>query len=182
MKTYLFSLLATVFLFSCSSIKVANVTTAPGTDFRQYKTFGFYELEASGDTVSIHFAERVGYLKDAVTVEMTQRGFTASARPDLLINIGIVVKEEIQTRKTDWQTDGRYTYVGQRNYKWESREIEVGRYRRGAVTLHMVDAAKNTLLWQGTVKGIMPDAEKNLPKAVAAGMKELFLQFPVPVQ
>lgn len=182
MKTYLFSLLATVFLFACSSIKVANVTTAPGTDFRQYKTFGFYELEASGDTVSIHFAERAGYLKDAVTAEMVQRGFTASARPDLLINIGIVVKEEIQTRKTDWQTDGRYTYVGQRNYKWESKEIEVGRYRRGAVTLHMVDAAKNTLLWQGTVKGIMPDAEKNLPKAVAAGMKELFLQFPVPVQ
>lgn len=182
MKTSLFIIPAMFFLFACSSIKVANVTTAPGTDFKQYKTFGFYELQASGDTVSIHFTERVGYLKDAISAEMTGRGFTASARPDLLINIGIVVKEEIQTRTTNWQTDGRYTYVGQRNYKWESKEIEVGRYRRGAVTLHMVDAAKNTLLWEGTVKGIMPDAEKNLPKAVTAGIKELFLQFPVSMQ
>lgn len=182
MKTSLFIIPAIFFLFACSSIKVANVTTAPGTDFKQYKTFGFYELQASGDTVSIHFTERVGYLKDAISAEMTGRGFTASARPNLLINIGIVVKEEIQTRTTNWQTDGRYTYVGQRNYKWQSKEIEVGRYRKGAATLHIVDAAKSTLLWEGTVNGIMPDDEKNLPKVVAEGMKELFLQFPVPLQ
>jgi hypothetical protein len=174
-----FLLIAAMSITACTTTRVANVETAPGADLKQYQTFGFYELKASGDTTMAHFDERVNLIKDAITAEMTKRGFKVSANPQLLVNIGIVVKEEIQTRTTDWQTDGRYTYVGQRNYKWESKEVEVGRYRQGAITLHVVDAAKNVMLWRGTVNGVMPDDENNIPKAVAAGMKELFLQFPV---
>ena len=176
----LFFLACMISIVACSSgIKVANVSTAQNADFGKYKTFGFYEVKASGDTITAGFTERVGYLKNAIVTEMTTRGFTAAANPDLFINIGIVVKEEIQTRKTDWATDGRYTYMGQRNYKWESKEIETGRYRNGTVSVHIVDAAQRNMLWKGTAQGVVPEKEKNIPQAAANGMKELFAQFPV---
>lgn len=179
----LFLFASMVFLFACASgIKVANVEALPGADFSKYKTYGFYEVKASGDTITAGFTERIGYLKNAISEEMNKRGFTASANPDLLINIGIVVKEEIQTRQTDWATDGRYTYVGQRNYKWESKEIETGRYRNGTVSLHIVDAAKQTMLWKGTAQGVVPEKEKNIPQAASNGMKELFAKFSVPAK
>jgi hypothetical protein len=176
------SILFTAILAACSGIKVSNVDSLPSADFSKYKTFGFYELKASGDTISAGFSERVGYLKEAITAEMNKRDFTVSTNPDLLINIGIVVKEEVQTRQTDWATDGRYTYVGQRNYKWESKEIEVGRYRNGTVTLHIVDAAKNAMLWKGSANGVVPEKQKNMPKVVTEAMKELFEKFPVAVK
>ena len=114
---------------------------------------------------------------------MTKRGFASVAgNPDLLINIGILVENIVQTCETNWQTDGRYAYMGQRNYSWKSQEVEVGRYSEGTATLHVVDAAKNSRLWKGSANGIVPEKEKNLPEAVETGMTELFKKFPVPVK
>ncbi len=182
MKRYFFFLLA-VTLFACSGVKVANVSAEPGVDLSKYKTFGFYKVKASGDTISASFDRRAGYLKDAITTEMTSRGYTlAENNPDLYVNIGILVSNEIQTRETDWRTDGRYTYMGQRNYSWHSQEIEVGRYREGTVTLHFVEAANNKMLWKGSAEGVIPEKEKNMPKAAQTGMSELFKKFPVAVK
>ncbi len=179
----LFLFASLIFIFACSSgIKVANVSASPDANFSKYKTFGFYEVKASGDTITAGFTERIGFLKNAISEEMSKRGFTAATNPDLLINIGIVVKEEIQTRQTDWATDGRYTYTGQRNYKWESKEIETGRYRNGTVSIHIIDAAQRNMLWKGTAEGVVPEKEKNIPQAATNGMKELFAKFPVPAK
>ena len=38
----------------------------------------------------------------------------------MLINIGIVVEEKIQTREMNLRTDPPM-HIGQRNYKWESK-------------------------------------------------------------
>jgi hypothetical protein len=179
----LFFFASLFFLFACSSgIKVANVEASPDADFSKYKTYGFYEVKASGDTISEGFTKRIGYLKTAISEEMSKRGFTPSSNPDLFINIGVVVKEEVQTRKTDWATEGRFTYMGQRNYRWESKEVETGRYRNGTVSVHVVDAAQRNMLWKGTAKGVVPEKEKNIPQAALNGMKELFVKFPVPAK
>lgn len=166
---------------ACSATKVSNTESAPNTDFSKYKTFDFYKLTASGDTVSKGFDERVAVLKSAISGELGKRGYTQSAsNPDLLVNIGIQVEEKAQTRQTDWRTDGRYTYVGQRNYSWKSEEIVTGYYKEGTVTIHVVDAAKNSMVWKGTVKDILPSKEKHLADAAAKGMKSLFEKYPVP--
>ncbi|TAF50482.1 MAG: DUF4136 domain-containing protein [Sphingobacteriia bacterium] len=170
---------ALALLGACAGPAVMNTKTAPGADFSQYKTFSFYDLTASGDTVSAGFNDRIGVLKSAIGDQLKARGFQPAAQGDLRVNIGLVVKEEVQTRQTDWRTDGRYKYVGQRNYTWQSEEIEVGRYRTGTVTLHLVDAAKNSMVWKGSVNGVLPEKEKNLPKVANEAMAELFKQFPV---
>ncbi len=173
-------ILFSIVLFACASPKVLDVSTAPEADFSKYKTYAFYELTAMGDTITEGFNERVGYLKKAIAAEMNQRQFKqVKDNPDLLINIGIAIKLEVQTRQTDWQTDGRMKYMGQRNYKWQSEEIEVGRYRRGAFTLHVVDAAKNHMLWTATIRGSLPDDTTKVAAFADKGVKALFGKFPV---
>jgi hypothetical protein len=184
MKKYYFFLLTVtvVTLFACSGISVAT-DSDPNANFSQYKTFGFYKIEASGDTITPGFNERVGYLKNAITGEMSKRGYTLKeTNPDLFVNIGLIAANKVQTRETNWRTDGRYTYMGQRNYSWSAGEVEVGRYREGTVTLHVVDAANNKMIWTGSANGVLPEKEKNIPDMAVTSMTELFKKFPVPAK
>lgn len=172
-------ILLSVSLIACSAPRILDVSTAPEANFSKYQTFSFYEVTALGDTITEGFNERIGYLKKAIATEMEQRQFKqVSNNADLLINIGIAIKLEVQTRETDWRTDGMMKYMGQRNYKWESKEIEVGRYRRGAITLHVVDAAKNHMLWTATLRGSLPDDSTKLAAFADKGVKALFSKFP----
>lgn len=179
MKQLVFFLYATS-LLACASPKLLDVSTSPEADFSQYKTYAFYELTANGDTITEGFNERVGYLKTAIAAEMNQRQFTqVKNNPDLFINIGIAIKLEVQTRQTSWQQDGMMRYMGQRNYKWQSEEVEIGRYRRGAFTLHIVDAAKNNVLWTATIRGSLPDDTSKSAAFAQKGVQTLFSKFPV---
>lgn len=182
MKKYLLFVLV-IALASCSGVKVLNTETGDNVDFAKYKTFDFYKVTASGDTVSHLFNERIDLLKEAISAELNKRGFKQSTgQPDLFVNIGIQVQEQIQTRQTDWKTDGATRYIGQRNYSWKSEEIEVGRYREGTVKLHLVDAWQNKMVWKGAVQGVVPEKQKNVQDAAQKGMKDLFAKFPVPVK
>lgn len=179
MKKLLFPLIA-LLLFSCASPRILDVATAPDANFSNYKTFAFYEVTAYGDTISDRFNERMAYLKKEIAQEMEQRRFTqVDKNPDLFVNIGVAVKLEVQTRETTWPQDGMMRYMGQRNYKWHAEEVEVGRYRRGAITLHVVDAAKNHMLWTATLKGSLPDDSTKLKSFADKGIQTLFTKFPV---
>ncbi len=182
MKNYLLTILAIVFV-GCSGIRVVNTDLGDNVDFAKYKTFNFYRVNATGDTNSHLFNARVELLKDAISHELVSRGFTQSSNnPDMLVNIGIKIKEQIQTRETDWRTDGAPQYIGQRNYTWKSEEIEVGRYREGTVAIHLVDPAQKKLLWKGVVQGIVPDEQSNVQKSVQKGVKLLMEGLPVSVK
>lgn len=165
---------------ACSSVKVSNTDAAPNADLAKYKSFDFYKLDASGDTVTKGFNERMDMLKSAIAGELTSRGYTqSSSKPDLLVNIGLQVEEKTQTRQTDWRTDGAYKYMGQRNYSWKSEEVVVGYYKEGSVTVHLVDAAANEMVWKGTAKDILPSKESKIPELAKAGMKALFAKYPI---
>jgi hypothetical protein len=96
------------------------------------------------------------------------------------VNIGIQVEEKAQTRETDWRTDGRYTYIGQRNYSWKSEEIVTGYYKEGTVTVHLVDASKISMIWKGTVQDILPSKASKIEEVANKAMKSLFEKYPVP--
>src|SRR4028119_1651819 len=104
-----------ILLSGCSTAKVLNTEKAEDADFSTYKTFDFYQVEASGDTATQRFTDRVQKLEDAIALKMQKFGYLLSkTNPDLLINLGIVVNEEVQTRQTDFRTDAP-RYLGQRN-------------------------------------------------------------------
>ncbi len=178
MKKYVSLFMLSVFI-ACSPMKVLNTEQGDNVDFSKYKTYSFFEVKASGDTITKGFGERTAILKDAITKEMEKRGYTQSNHPDLLINIGVVVRERTQTRTTDFRTDGAPQYIGQRNYSWKSEDLIIGHYREGAVSLDIVDAAQNKMVWRGSVGGIVPHSKSSVQKDAETGMKMLFKKYPV---
>lgn len=178
-KTLVF--LAIAFLVSCgSSSNVIKSETVSGVDFSKYNTYDFYEVQASGDTIAARFGNGLSLIKAAINKEMQKRGLTQSQTiPDLKINLGIAVSEKAQTRETDWRTDGRMTYTGQRNYSWKSEEVVVGYYREGTLDLHLVDRVTNSLVWEGMAKDIIPEKSKNMTETINIGVENLFKNFPV---
>jgi len=168
----IFLILLALFFFSCSGVRLLNSESNEGFDVSNYKSFDFYELEATGDTAA-NFSTNVGLLKNEIEKQLALKGFRRSdTEPDLRVNIGIVVKEKIQTRETTLRDAPRY--VGQRNYSWKSEEVEVGRYKEGTVTVHLVDPNNNKLMWKGVVQGVVPSNKSNLSSTIQEGMEVLF--------
>ncbi len=164
-------------LTACSTAKVLHSEKAEEADLSTYKTFDFYKIEATGDT-SQQFGKRIVKLEDAIAVKLQRFGYLLSkTNPDMIINIGVVVDEQVQTRQTDFRTDAP-RYIGQRRYSWKSKEVEVGRYREGSVTVDLVDRKQNTLVWTGTVQGVIPKREARLDAAVKSGVDKLFSKYP----
>jgi len=148
----------------------------PGFALSNYKTFDFYLVEA--DTAVLpQYAHRIVWIKEEISGYFTGRGLSQSAKnPDMLINIGIVVEEKIQTRETSIREAP--VFIGQRNYSWQSKEVEVGRYNEGTVTVDLVDRQKNALMWTGVAQSIIEKKDANSKKNIAEGVPKLFAELP----
>ena len=113
-------------LLGCSGVNVLNIDKADNFQISNYKTFNFYEIESGGDAIGPNSKQNLELLKASITKQLQAKGLTASSTdPDLLVNIGVVVLEKIQTRETTIRDAPRY--MGTRNYSWKSEEVEVGR-------------------------------------------------------
>ncbi|QMU30321.1 DUF4136 domain-containing protein [Adhaeribacter radiodurans] len=129
MKCNFFIYCCLLALLSCSSTRVANIQAADNFVLSNYKTFNFYEITANGEPVNPQFNNRIDILKSTIQQQLTSKGLTLSqTNPDLLVNVGIVTTEKVQTRQTDFRTDAP-RYIGQYRYSWKSQQVEVGRYR-----------------------------------------------------
>jgi len=172
-NSYLFFL---SIILACSSVNLKGVHKSDGFAISNYKTFNFFEVDVSGDAIGPNHETNLKLIKEAITKQMASKGVTPTTdNPQLLVNIGIVVSEKVQTRETSFTNPAdRTAYMGQRNYTWESQEVEVGTYREGTVTLDLVDRATNKLVWQGSVESILPNKEQNIPPLIEEGMQKLF--------
>jgi hypothetical protein len=156
------------------TVRIKSTEAASGFALPQYQTFNFYEIKTDSAAPDQPFLNRIDILKNAIRRELTAKGLTLSPdNPDLLVNIGIFTREKVQTRQTDFRTDAP-KYMGQRRYSWKSQEVEVGRYREGTVTVHLVDREKNAMVWKGVAEAIIPKKEERLQKTVEAGVAKLF--------
>ncbi|MFD3000468.1 DUF4136 domain-containing protein [Pontibacter toksunensis] len=172
-------LLPLVFILSaCSPSIRVNTEPAAGFQLSNYKTFAFYEVDASGEGLGNAYEPQVQYLQQEIAGQLENKGLTrATSDTDLLINLGIVVNEEVQTRQTDLRSDPP-NYIGQRRYTWRSREVEVGRYKEGTVSVHLVDNDRNELVWQGNAEAILKSKEVKLREQIARGVEEMFREIP----
>lgn len=180
---YFTIIVAAFTVIACSSgNKIIHSKVDQSASWTTYKTFRFLDTDATGDTLSADFYQRIGMLKDAITTELNKAGLTASDNnPDLLVNIGIMVKKETQTRTSDIRFDGP-RYMGQRNYSWKAQEIPVSEYRTGTAEVHLVDPRTNTLVWDGAIQGILPEKPSKIQQAISEGVAELFTKVPLPKQ
>lgn len=170
-------ILAVVMFAGCAGPRVVSSESPAGANLSAYKTFDFYKVSASGDTLPDKFHQRTRLIEDAISSELAQRGYSKdSVHPDMLVNIGIVVNEKLQTRTTDFREAP--VYIGQRNYHWKSEEKVVGRYRLGTATVDLVDAKSNKLIWKAVVEDVVPEKESKVPASIQKGIHEMFTRFP----
>lgn len=161
---------------SCSSVNIVGVDKAPDFTITKYKSFNFYEVNMGGDALGPDTDGKLKLLKEAISKQLSLKGLSQTTEnPDLLINIGVLVDEKTQTRQTDFSNPAdRTAYMNQRNYSWHSQEVEVGKYRQGTVTVHLVDRTTNKLVWKGSADSVLPAKEKNIPALIEEGMAKLF--------
>ncbi|MCU0357450.1 MAG: DUF4136 domain-containing protein [Cyclobacteriaceae bacterium] len=168
----------------CSSVKITDVQKTDNFSVRNYKTFDFLSVEAGGDAISPldgpTYKANVAHVKASIARYLEAQGLQqASSHPSLVINIGVVVNEEVQTRQTSFANPAdRTVYMGQRNYHWNSQEVEVGKYRNGTLTVHLVDPAKNELMWKGSAESVLPNKPKEVPKLIESAVQKLFSRLP----
>jgi hypothetical protein len=162
-------------LISCASPRIVSVGKADNIPFNKYKTYNFY---AEDDSLSKQLAWGLGVAKLAIADEMNKRGFKqANLNADLLINLGMVVKEQVETRQTDFQQDAP-RYIGQRRYSWKSEEVEAGRYNQGTISVHVVDGKENRMVWKGVVESVVPKRQQKVQQAIREGIQKLFTRLP----
>jgi hypothetical protein len=127
----------------------------PGADFGQYRTWGFYEpiaMEEAG--YSTWISDRI---KDNVRREMAARGYRyVEADPDLQVNFQGIVRERTDVWSVP-RTDFQYFYSYRRRAYvavpfWYD-EAQVYQYTEGTLTVDLVDAARNRMVWTGAAIG-----------------------------
>ncbi|MFZ9126483.1 MAG: DUF4136 domain-containing protein [Steroidobacteraceae bacterium] len=143
--------LALLFLSACQSGPEIRRDSVPGADVAGFRTFGFYEELAT---------DRAGYesvftarLKAAVRKEMEWRGYRYEpGQPELRVNFFANVETRQEIREYPLHL-GYFAYRRHYGYGFYTPEWEVVNYRQGTLTIDLVDAARNTLVWTATAEG-----------------------------
>lgn len=175
-------LLVLPLLGACTAASdVKSTEQAPGVDLTTYRTYNFMAGEARNEDVFQQAGVGLEEVKQSVAREMERRGYQRAEQPELWVNIGVVNKQQVQTRQTEFRTDAPY-YMGQRNYHWQAGDVPVGTYAVGTVTVDVVDARRNDLVWQGvTASSLSKDPAKSA-RRVDEAVTELFGRYPVPAR
>ena len=175
MKTCFFLFLLA--LTGCAAEQVQHTEQAPNVNFRSYRTYNFLDVTARNEAAFHGPGTGVETLKQAIGRELQRRGYQLAASPDLLVNIGVVTQDKVQTRETTLRDAP--IYLGQRNYHWQSQDVVVGHYEEGTATVELVDAARQELIWQGSVKSVLSPKPDKFSRRIDAAVAALFEQFPV---
>lgn len=153
----------------------------PTADFGRYRTWAFYDpiaMEESG--YSTWVSDRI---KDDVRREMDARGYRYDEKsPDLKVNFQGVIEDRTDVYSTP-QVDYQYFYSYRaRRYVavpyWYD-QAQVSRYREGTLTVDLVDAARNRMVWTGdAVARVVRQTPEQRLAEVDAAIAAIFAQYP----
>jgi len=168
-------------LSACSSGPTIIANRAPDFAITNYRTFGFMQPLSTdrGETRSLNSQA----LMAATTRELEMRGLTRNdANPDLLINFMAVTKETLETRPSA----GPSMYYGRSRYgTWGGYGMTIGtstevvQRTEGTLSIDMIDASRNELVWEGAATGRVTDKMRENRTAVINGaVRDILAQFP----
>lgn len=150
-----FAAVCALLLASCSTPINVRSDFDRAADFGSYRTFGYYSPLATDKAgYSTLATER---FKRAVQNEMEKRGYTYDPKaPDLLVNFNANIEDKMRVT-TVAQPVGRgwYGYRGGHYAAWpaNSHQTHVDQYQQGTVNVDVVDARRQTLVWEGVAEG-----------------------------
>ena len=189
--SYVLLMTATLAMFaSCST--TSHIEVARGVDFSKYKTFGWL------NDSSVKAASRVdndivdNNIKNSISAELTQKGWMESdQRPDVWLDYNVMV-EKGERRETE--PSYIYPYGGYYYNSWRRRSgfyFNPGffsayhsynvPFKEGTLTVNMVDARTNKLIWQGWAKGDVT-SKGVTSKTAESDVKTIFKKLDLPME
>jgi Domain of unknown function (DUF4136) len=178
---WLLVVFATALLAACATGPQVRTDYDPTADFTQYRTWSFYSpiaMEEYG--YSTWISERI---KDNVRKQMDARGYRyVEASPDLQVNFQGIVQDRTAVFSMP-RSDVQWLYDYRRNAYvgvpvWYD-DTQVSRYREGTLTVDLVDARRNRMVWTGAAIGRVV---RKTPEEQMAGVDEainaIFMQYP----
>jgi Domain of unknown function (DUF4136) len=134
----------------------------------QYRTYGF--AEKSGQNY-LTLTEKT--IRNDVSQQMTNRGYSQSTKPDLLVYLTTKKEQQIHV-------EGSPALIGWGGYGgWAGYDQTVWTTEEGTLTVDVVDAGKKQLVWRGTVSQTLPSSDDALSAdKLNSAVSQLFTHYP----
>lgn len=173
--------LVAALLAACATGPRVRTDYDPEADFGRYRSWGFYKpiaMEESG--YSTWISDRI---KDNVRREMEARGYRYDEQaPDLLVNFQGIVRERTNVWSVP-RTDYHWFYSYRRRAYfavpfWYD-ETQVSQYTEGTLTVDLVDAARNRMVWTGAAIGrVVQRSPQEKAAEIDRAISAIFAQYP----
>ncbi|HZH44335.1 MAG TPA: DUF4136 domain-containing protein [Lysobacter sp.] len=173
--------LAAVLLVGCTTGPRVRTDFDPEADFARYRTWNFYQplaMEQAGYTS--YLTEQI---RSSIRREMDARGYVYSEQsPDLRINFQGVIRERTDVYSVP-RMDLHYFYsYRHRAYFgmpfWYDH-TEVNRYTEGTLTVDLVDAQRNRMVWTGAAIGrVVQRAPQQRAAEADRAIAAIFAKYP----
>lgn len=186
LKTILPILLIAIFFTSCSSIRVATDYDKE-VNFDNYESFAFFKPGI--DKAQISDLDKKRILR-AIEYELTQKGFSKSENPDILISIFTESNQKVDVYNNGWGMGawgmGAWGW-GMPGWGWGWGAgwggSQVSTSVEGVLFIDIIDASKKELIWQGSGKGNL--VTKNVDKKeerIKNFVSEIMMNFPPQIE
>jgi hypothetical protein len=176
------ALLASLVLSACASGPNVISNKAPDFAIADYRTFGFMEpLSTDRDGVRTLLSQR---LVDAATRELEAKGLAYSEKqPDLRVNFLVSTRETLSSRPSSGVNvgvrAGRYGTWGGYSVGVGTSTADVVQRTEGTLAIDIIDASRNTLVWEGALSGRVTDkVRENLGPAIDKAVVDILSKFP----
>ena len=166
MKKYFSGLLvagASAFIFASCAI-TTHVETATGVNFDSYKTFGWATVngEKREDSADNDIVDN--NIKNAITAQLENKGWTETTQnPDVIMDYCVMVEKRVNQVSepaysypythyyyNGWRRRGGYMYYPSDLIGYHTDNVP---FKEGTLTVNMVEAKSNKLIWQGSAVG-----------------------------
>ena len=197
-KSFLVALVASAFaLSSCSPFSLVYSDEFSGENIADFHTFRIVQPEEGSIAPGV---EMVTYhnITSAIRAHLIERGFKEDSKSNLLVNIGLTVKNEVETTPivtppyagpyffhpggpippyAPFFLESRYDYWAMNSGTQVVSDI----YEKGVLTMDLVDVKKKAPVYSAAVSAVLNDDEAKYRdiKAIAEAVDVLFSKFPI---
>lgn len=168
-------------IYSCSPTVKVTTDYDHAANFSEYKTFAVYDLKAQEGQINQLNVDRI---TKAIRAEMTAKGFTESANPDLKINAVTILKNKTQVTADSnfYGYGGMYRPYGY----WGGGAMMGGAnttfntydYVDGSLIIDIVSTKSQKLLWQGVGNAEIDSKPDNPEEFINNSIKKILAGFP----
>jgi len=169
---------------SCASGLEVRSDEDPSANFSQYRTYDFFDpMGIEGGYNSAIFGE---LFREAITREMSARGYRIGDNPDLLVNVTVRTDDKVSMRaySSPYMSGGYYSRPGGAHYG-SAVGVGVGvgtratKTTEASVFIDLVDSDKQRVSWQGVaVVDVNDKVAQQLRDAVFTAVNVVFKQYP----